>query len=100
VTPLSDPSRSTARENVRAEYARRLEARQRTLTRQVGRERRIVDARLLVFVVGLVLAWFSLIAERVAPGWLAVPLGLFALLVVAHEYARRASHRAARDGLL
>ncbi|HMB08747.1 MAG TPA: DNA mismatch repair protein MutS [Isosphaeraceae bacterium] len=96
MTPPSDPSRSTAREGVRAEYARRLEARRRTLMRQVGRERRIADARLLVFVAGLVLAWFSLFAERVAPGWLAVPLGWFVLLVVVHEYARRASHRAAR----
>ena len=49
-----------------------------------------------MFIGGLVLAWFSLIVERVSAGWLALPVGLFLLLVVAHEYARRASHRAGR----
>jgi hypothetical protein len=90
------PSRSTALDDVHAEYTRRLDARRKTLARQVALERRIADARLLVFIGGLVLAWFSLIVERVPVGWLALPAGLFLSLVVAHEYARRASHRAER----
>ena len=86
----------TSREEVRAEYARRLEARRKALARQVGRERRIADLRLVVFLASLGLAGLVFVAERAATFWFVVPAVAFVLLVLAHERARRASHRAAR----
>ena len=86
----------TSREEVRAEYARRLEARRKALARQVGRERRIADLRLVVFLASLGLAGLVFVAERAATFWFVVPAVAFVLLVLAHERARRASHREAR----
>src|SRR5438874_1569608 len=59
-------------------------------------ERWIADSRLFVFIAGLVLAWFVFGTNRLGAAWLAVPLGVFVALIVAHERVRRAAHRASR----
>ena len=88
--------RPAGRDEVLAEYSRRLDERRQTLSRQERRERRLADARLVVFVVGLVVAWRSYRSGGMAWAWLGVPVVGFALLVVLHEWARRASKQAAR----
>jgi hypothetical protein len=80
----------------REEYARRLEARRSVSTRLVRWERRIADARLIIFLAGLVMGWLVFGTDRLAPGWLLVPAGLFVSLIVVHERVRRAGHGASR----
>ena len=88
--------RRPGRDEVREEYARRLAARRETLARQELRERRIADARLLVFIAGLVVSWLAFWAGRISGLWLLAPAGAFTSLIVWHERARRACRRAAR----
>jgi hypothetical protein len=93
---VTKPDESTPVGSRRVEYASRLDARRAILARSVRRERRIADARLVLFLSGLTMAWFVFRDERLAPAWLLVPFGLFAVLIVVHERVRRASHRASR----
>ncbi len=86
----------SGKDDVRAEYVRRLDARQASLARQERLERVIADSRLVVCIAGLILAWRALWAGQLAPAWLAVPALGFVVLVVVHERARRASRRAGR----
>jgi hypothetical protein len=86
----------TTAEIPRDEYRRRLDARRADLTRLVRMERTIVDSRLIVFVLGAVLAWLVFVNDRLAPGWLLVPLCLFVALVFGHEAVRRGAHRVSR----
>jgi hypothetical protein len=78
------------------EYRRRLDARRAVLDRLVRVERAIADARLIIFVLGAVVAWLVFVAARLSAAWLVVPLVAFAALVVVHERVRRAAHRATR----
>ena len=67
------------------------------LERWTGRDRRIADARLVVFVALLVLAFLIYRGASLSIWWLA-PLGiLFAGLVLVHEPIRRAGDRARRS---
>ncbi len=61
------------------------------------RDRRVADARLVVFAVGA-LPWPCLILPRAAssPWWLAVPAAVFVALALSHEPIRRAGDRARR----
>jgi hypothetical protein len=80
----------------REEYSRRLDARRAVLARQLRIERAIADARLIIFVLGAVLAWLVFVTYRLSPVWLLAPLAAFVALVVVHERVRRAAHRATR----
>jgi hypothetical protein len=82
--------------DVRSDYARRLDARRVRRSHHDLIERVVTEARLVVFVLGLLLAWQVLVVGRLAPGWLAVPVGVFAVLVVVHARAGRALRQAAR----
>lgn len=66
------------------EYQRRLAARRKVAARLAQRERSIGNVRLLVFTVGLVLAWLAWGAELLSAAWLLVPVTVFAGLVVVH----------------
>jgi hypothetical protein len=79
-----------------AEYGRRLTARREHAAREARRERFISTARLIVFLIGAVLAWLSLVQGRFSPAWLALPVIVFALLLVRHERAIRARRLAER----
>lgn len=85
-----------SKSEVRREYATRLELRNAALAQHERRELNIANARLGVAVAGLGIAWAALVARVIGAGWLAVPVVLFAILVVLHERARRACHRALR----
>ena len=66
------------------EYERRLELRERELTRLDLWDRRLGNARVVVFVLALVTSWPALISRAWSPNWLVVPLIAFVALVVAH----------------
>jgi len=84
--------------DARAAYSARHADRAQRATRLAARERRIGNARLIVFGIGVVLAWAAL-AQRWVPAWtITVPAALFAGLVIAHARLiphRRAAERAA-----
>jgi hypothetical protein len=77
----------------RAEYTRRRESRAAAARDAKRLEDRISNARLLTFVVGIGVGW---LLWRMAPPLALAPVIAFALLVVAHERARRARLRAER----
>jgi hypothetical protein len=84
-------------EDPRATYGERLEirsARARVLAR---RENRIANARLVLFGVSLVLAWLGFVSRTLPPGLFAIPLALFACLVVLHDRVIRARRRTERS---
>jgi hypothetical protein len=59
-------------------------------------ERLLGYGRLAVFLMGLVLAGFVFAAKWVAAGWLALPVVVFAVLLVLYDRVTRASRRAER----
>lgn len=77
----------------RAEYDRRRDARDARAQEARRLEDRISNARLLTFVVGVGVGW---LLWRIAPPLALTPVIAFALLVAAHERARRARLRAER----
>ncbi|SIN85448.1 MutS domain V [Singulisphaera sp. GP187] len=87
---------SPSQEGVRLDYTRRLEGRRATRAQFTFRERVITEARLLVFIAGLVLAGVAFGAERISGAWVALPIFLFLLLILIHARLARLSHRAGR----
>jgi hypothetical protein len=80
----------------RDEYTRRLEIRRRSLERQTRLDRRIADARLLVFATGLVLLAIALGSQRISWYWSLGPLVLYVALLWVHEKVGRRARRMAR----
>jgi len=78
------------------EYSRRLADRRAAVERRSRWERRIADARLVVFGSGLVLLWLAFGVGRIGWGWLLVPSAVFVGLLAAHDRVRRATHRSSR----
>jgi hypothetical protein len=76
-----------------AEYESRLTARRDTVAALERRSDWIANARLAVFVFALALAWLAFGMNQVSPWWLAVPVLVFAALVIAHDRALRAKTR-------
>ena len=81
----------------RQAYQTRLEARRAAVARLDERHRTLGNVRLLVFVIGGVLAWLAWGRHAVSPFWLALPLAAFAVLVVAHERVLRGRKAAQRS---
>jgi hypothetical protein len=79
-----------------AEYRRRLAARRECAAREARRDGVISTARLIVFLIGALLAWLSLVQVRFSPAWLLVPAVAFTALMVLHERAIRARRLAQR----
>ncbi len=92
-TPTIDPASTVS---PRGPYEQRLAQRRGTLDSKVRLERRIADARLTVFVFGVVLAGFTYLNGSIAWWWISIPIFFFAGIVVLHEQTRRAVHRASR----
>jgi hypothetical protein len=87
---------STSETNPRAEYANRLASRQRTLARAGQREALLGNARVLVFILAVVVAWFVFYQRSLSPWWLAPVLLLFVILLLWHDRVNRALARARR----
>ncbi len=80
--------------NPRGEYESRLAARRATADSLERRSDWISNMRLSVFVLALALAWLIFGMKLASAWWLVVPALVFAVLVVAHDYALRAKARA------
>jgi hypothetical protein len=86
------PSVSTT--TPRAEYERRLLAARQDRATLDARELRLGNARLGLFVAGLVVAWLAWGAHWLSGWWVLAPVALFAVLVVAFDRAARQRRRA------
>ena len=80
----------------RAEYLRRRDARSSEVHRLDVRHRRLADARLGVFALGIVLAVAGFGFGWLSPWWLVLPVVGFAALVVAYDAVGRRRARAGR----
>ena len=78
------------------EYTQRRSDRQEQAARQFRRERLVGNARVVVFLLGLVAGYFALATPYLHPGWLAPFVVGFGALLFAHESVTRAWHRATR----
>jgi hypothetical protein len=54
------------------------------------------NAKLLVFLVGVVIGWLAFANQLLSPWWLAVPVVVFTVLLFVHERVTRAWYRAGR----
>jgi hypothetical protein len=89
---------ASSSDDLRAEYRRRLEARQALSAREERMHIRLGNLKLAVAVLAAVMAWLSLGREMFSPWWLALPGAVFVVLVIIHEgviQARRCADRAA-----
>ena len=80
----------------RHEYTQRRGDRQQQAERQARRERLVGNARVVVFLAGMVAGYFALATTRLHPLWLAPFVVGFGVLLFFHESVTRAWHRATR----
>jgi len=80
----------------RQEYTSRLAARRVAAHRLARLERRISNARLLVFVAAAVVALVAFDTHRLSPWWIALPALLFVGLVLRHDRVIRVRQQAQR----
>jgi len=93
----SEPARSAPdAEAPAAVYATRLARERAEAERLAAHQGRISNLRLIVFAVGLVLAWLCLGVRTWHPAWLLPPAAAFAALVVIHDRVIRAREAADR----
>ena len=83
-------------ENRRAEYGQRLAGRHATERVHARRANLLSNLRLLIFVAGVVTAWFALGSRSIASLWLAPPVLIFVALLIVHDHVLRARARAAQ----
>ncbi len=91
-----DGAAASEAEDIGSVYRRRLDDRNRALELWTARDRRVADVRLAVFAVFVALGFWIYRGASFSLWWLAVPGGVFALLVLGHEPIRRAGNRARR----
>jgi hypothetical protein len=80
----------------RDEYSRRLEDFLAIVSVKERRHIRLGNSKLATIAATLVVAWLSLSKNILASYWLSVPVALYAVLAVVHEYVIRAWSRAER----
>lgn len=73
----------------RQEYQTRRELRRQREVLLGGRERLVGNARVVVFLAGLGLAWLAFGAHALSGWWLLVPIVLFSVLLFIHEQVTR-----------
>src|SRR5438132_7264797 len=83
----------------RAEYVQRLEARRTEVARQVEVHQHIANARLAVFMAGVIIAGLALWAEQISSAWVAFPVVLFVVLMIWHGRLTNARRRAERAAI-
>jgi hypothetical protein len=81
---------------IHEQYTTRRDARDQTCARWSGVERRLADARLVVFMAGLIVGFSIYRGAAIDPQWLWVPGLIFVALILAHEPIRRRAFRASR----
>jgi len=86
----------SACDDLHSEYSRRRAEHENALARWERADRRVADARLVVFLAGLVLAFLVFKAGWVSASWLAAPVAAFVAIVLLHEPIRVRSRRANR----
>lgn len=92
--PTMQPlSPSTNSSEPRAEYTRLRDAYRVEQTYQVRLERIFGNARLGTFLAGMALLYFAIGARSISVYWLAVPAGVFLLLLIRHERVRASLSR-------
>ena len=101
VSSLSSTRPSSAAERVssqdpRREYEQRREERSRTAERFGWRERLVGNGRVVVFLLGGLMGYLALWAQRVSVFWLVLVAALFVVLLVLYESVKRAWYRARR----
>jgi MutS-like protein len=79
-----------------SEYTQRRDARRTDAARLARRERRISNARLIVFAAGVAIAWLAVDAKLLSPAWLLVPFGVFVVLIFVHDTVIRMRQRQER----
>ncbi|MFO0953170.1 MAG: DNA mismatch repair protein MutS [Isosphaeraceae bacterium] len=82
--------------NAREDYRRRLDQRRATRDRLGRIERRLADARLVVFTAALVVLAVALRSGVFSWAWTLVPAFGYLVLIVLHDRTRRASARTGR----
>jgi hypothetical protein len=83
-------------EQIGATYERRLKERSRIFDQRSGWDRRIADARLVIFCAALVMAILLWMGTMTSPIWLVVPFVSFVAIAIVHEPVRRSGARAGR----
>lgn len=78
----------------REEYAARLDGARRSEAEADRVASRFADSRLLVFLAALIVAGLSLGRSLISSWWIALPVALFAALVVLHDRATKRRDRA------
>lgn len=78
------------------EYARRLEERRRRTVELVWSERFAGNARVLVFLIGVLLLLLAFGVHWLSAWWLGLPIGVYIVLLFYHERVTRAWHRSLR----
>lgn len=73
-----------------AEYSQRLAARRQTVAAKDALHKQIGNAKLATVTIAIVLLWLSLKDDVISTYWLAIPIVIYAILAVAHEFALRA----------
>jgi hypothetical protein len=71
-------------ETPRAEYAKRLQQRQSSVERLDRWHHQIGNARLILFVAAVILAWLAFNSQRISPWWILLPFCSFIALAVSH----------------
>jgi hypothetical protein len=80
-----------------AEYTERLAARRREAEVRTQRASTVSNLRLLVFLVGGVVAWMVFASHALVAGWLAPPILLFVALLIFHDQLLRRRDRSLRS---
>jgi hypothetical protein len=78
------------------EYAHRLEERRRRTAQLAWQERLAGNARVIVFLAGVLLLLLAFGAHLLSPWWLLLPVLLYSILLFHHERVTRAWHRSQR----
>ena len=97
-SPAASPEEPQAdRSEAHLEYTRRRAAREAIALRLGGQDRRLSNARLAVFVAGVVQGFFTFGSRHLDAVWLVPTVALFVLLLVLHDRIIQARSRAERS---
>ncbi len=76
-----------------AEYLHRLRLREAEVDRLDRLDLRLGNSRLVVFVLGTILLWPTLVSQTVSAAWLVAPIGVLGVLIAAHGRVVRELNR-------
>lgn len=96
VAALTDGSPLETLPGPRSEYNQRLQKRRDEVIQQSLRERIVGYAKLVVFLITLIMAWLAFAIHTFSPWWLILPVLMFAALIFRHEIVFRGLYRASR----